>query len=118
VSESTDCSFRIAGAQPTILLASQFPLVQNPGVTYSHETNSFLENLLMAKAAKKPTKNVLAMRRPASSSESESAIPSSTDIARRAFEIYCERGCRDGYDMQDWLQAERELSATASSTAA
>jgi hypothetical protein len=69
----------------------------------------------MARAAKKTTKNVVAMRRSASSSES--AIPS-TDIAKRAFEIYCERGCRDGYDMQDWLQAERELSATASSTAA
>ena len=37
-----------------------------------------------------------------------------TDIARRAFELYCARGCEDGHDVQDWLQAERELrEATA-----
>jgi hypothetical protein len=30
-------------------------------------------------------------------------------IARRAYEIYCDRGCEDGRDMDDWLQAEREL---------
>lgn len=35
--------------------------------------------------------------------------PNDTDIARRAFELYCARGCHDGYDTQDWLQAEREL---------
>jgi hypothetical protein len=36
--------------------------------------------------------------------------PSSQDgIARRAYEIYCERGCEDGHDMEDWFQAEREL---------
>ena len=31
------------------------------------------------------------------------------DIARRAFELYCERGCQHGHDTDDWLQAEREL---------
>jgi len=35
--------------------------------------------------------------------------PGSTDIARRAFELYCARGCEDGHDIQDWLQAESEL---------
>lgn len=30
-------------------------------------------------------------------------------IARRAFELYCDRGGQDGYDVEDWLQAEREL---------
>ena len=40
--------------------------------------------------------------------------PGSDDIARRAFELYCARGCEDGHDVQDWLQAERELrEATA-----
>ena len=29
-------------------------------------------------------------------------------IARRAFEIYCERSSHDGRDLDDWLQAERE----------
>jgi hypothetical protein len=31
------------------------------------------------------------------------------EIAHRAFELYCERGCQHGHDLDDWLQAEREL---------
>lgn len=31
------------------------------------------------------------------------------DIARRAYEIFCERGGTHGYHMEDWLKAEREL---------
>jgi len=34
-------------------------------------------------------------------------------IAKRAYEIYLERGCHPGDPMQDWLQAEQELSAPA-----
>jgi Protein of unknown function (DUF2934) len=30
-------------------------------------------------------------------------------IARRAYEIYMGRGGADGHDLDDWLQAEREL---------
>ena len=39
------------------------------------------------------------------------AAPSVADevIARRAFEFYCARGGEHGRDMEDWLQAEREL---------
>ena len=33
------------------------------------------------------------------------------DIAERAFAYYCERGCQDGADLDDWLRAERELMA-------
>ena len=33
------------------------------------------------------------------------------EIARRAFELYCARGREDGRDLDDWLQAERELRA-------
>jgi hypothetical protein len=36
-------------------------------------------------------------------------IPCDDDIARRAFELYCARGCENGHDIEDWLQAEREL---------
>lgn len=32
------------------------------------------------------------------------------DIARRAFEIYCERSRDDGHDVDDWLRAERECN--------
>jgi Protein of unknown function (DUF2934) len=30
-------------------------------------------------------------------------------IARRAYQLYEGRGCLDGFDLQDWLQAEREI---------
>jgi hypothetical protein len=43
---------------------------------------------------------------------------SESDIARRAFELYTERGCEDGHDVDDWLKAERELRQAASSSAA
>ena len=35
--------------------------------------------------------------------------PSLDQIAQRAYEIYQSRGGTDGQDMEDWLQAEREL---------
>ena len=37
------------------------------------------------------------------------------DIARRAFELYCSRGGQHGSDVEDWLQAERELSSAVPS---
>jgi len=37
------------------------------------------------------------------------AQPTSEEIAKRAHEIYLARGGVHGYDMDDWLQAEREL---------
>lgn len=41
-----------------------------------------------------------------------------SDIARRAYELYVERGAEHGHDVDDWLQAERELRSVLSSTAA
>jgi Protein of unknown function (DUF2934) len=31
------------------------------------------------------------------------------DIARRAYDLYLARGCEAGHDVDDWMQAEREL---------
>ena len=31
------------------------------------------------------------------------------EIARRAYELYLERGCVAGEDLDDWLKAEREV---------
>jgi len=31
------------------------------------------------------------------------------DVARRAYDLYLARGCEHGHDVEDWLQAEREL---------
>lgn len=35
--------------------------------------------------------------------------PSYDAVAQRAYELFCERGCADGRDVDDWLQAEQEL---------
>lgn len=32
-----------------------------------------------------------------------------SEIAARAYELYLHRGAGDGQDMDDWLQAEREV---------
>ena len=34
-------------------------------------------------------------------------------IARRAYEIYVQRGGQNGQDVEDWLRAEKELSGKA-----
>jgi hypothetical protein len=42
------------------------------------------------------------------------AAPNGHDeIARRAYERYVDRGGEHGYDLEDWLQAEREVTARA-----
>lgn len=30
-------------------------------------------------------------------------------VRKRAYELYCKRGRNDGNDMQDWLEAERQV---------
>ena len=30
-------------------------------------------------------------------------------ISNRAYELYVQRGCRDGHAQEDWLDAEREV---------
>jgi Protein of unknown function (DUF2934) len=35
------------------------------------------------------------------------------DVARRAYDLYLGRGCEHGHDVDDWLQAERELRPTS-----
>ena len=38
-------------------------------------------------------------------------------IARRAYELWLERGCPAGRDLEIWLEAERQLKAKAAGTA-
>ena len=73
----------------------------------------------MATRAGRRIDSVLAMP----SLESPTAVAfasevSEGDIARRAFELYCDRDRQDGRDVDDWLNAERELRGAATSTAA
>jgi Protein of unknown function (DUF2934) len=37
------------------------------------------------------------------------SAPSRDEIARRAYEIYLERGGAPGHELEDWTRAEREL---------
>jgi hypothetical protein len=39
--------------------------------------------------------------------------PEQDEIARRAYELYLQRGSVPGHETDDWLQAEAELSAAA-----
>lgn len=39
------------------------------------------------------------------------SVPSHDAIALRAYEFFLQRGCTHGWDVEDWLQAERELLA-------
>jgi Protein of unknown function (DUF2934) len=73
----------------------------------------------MPKSARRRTDNVLTMP----SVESPTAVPIASgvmegDIARRAFELYFDRGRGDGHDVDDWLNAERELRDASKSSAA
>jgi hypothetical protein len=56
-----------------------------------------------------------AMRRPELPEHAQDQSPLGSGmprdrIASRAYEIYLERGGGDGRDMDDWLEAERQLS--------
>jgi hypothetical protein len=39
-------------------------------------------------------------------------MPNHNEIERRAYELYEVRGRVDGQDLDDWLQAERDLQTT------
>ena len=52
-------------------------------------------------------------RQPGTSVEERERLLHSTGeqaIRDRAYEIYLQRGAQPGYELEDWLQAERELS--------
>ena len=43
----------------------------------------------------------------------ETATPNDDAIARRAYELYLQRGSVSGHELDDWLEAEAELSSAA-----
>jgi hypothetical protein len=74
---------------------------------------------MMPKSVRRRADNVLTMpslESPTAATFASGVIES--DIARRAFELYCDRGCEDGHDVDDWLNAERELRDASTSPAA
>ena len=63
---------------------------------------------IMAKSAKRQTADSIAAAAEPSP-KSQPATMTQRDVARRSYELYLARGCEHGHDVDDWLQAEREL---------
>jgi len=66
----------------------------------------------MAKAMTKSEEAVTANDRTPRRAAQRPAI-TDTEIARRAYDLYLARGREDGHDVEDWMQAERELRGSA-----
>jgi len=62
----------------------------------------------------KPKPSTLAQK----SDEPTILIPTEQQIQQRAYELYEQRGRTDGHDLEDWLQAEREIKGTQTNSAA
>jgi hypothetical protein len=59
--------------------------------------------------AKARTTSEVATAADAAPRGARAALANGSDIARRAYDLYLARGREDGHDVEDWLQAEREL---------
>ena len=64
----------------------------------------------MVKPARRKTAEAVptAVGRSSKSPQNRSGPATNRDIARRAYELYEERGREHGHAIDDWLQAERE----------
>jgi hypothetical protein len=62
----------------------------------------------MTSATKLTVKKKPSMRNPLAASPQSIELPEGmrARIANKAFELWQERGYRDGYDLEDWLDAE------------
>jgi Protein of unknown function (DUF2934) len=94
-----------AATPPTIVLAKREPLTE--------------EVMVMAKSAQRKTDDPVAV---ASDRAAKALIDAATDIsehdiARRAYVLYLTRGSKPGHDVEDWLQAERELRSRSGAIA-
>ena len=74
----------------------------------------------MAKSSKRRTDAPATTAADRSSTMPTDAVTNVTDeeIARRAYDLYLARGRQHGHDVEDWLQAERELRTQRRSSAA
>jgi hypothetical protein len=78
----------------------------------------FAANPTMAKTRRKPDNSFANDAGPQFSGDNAAATMDRDRVAQRAYELYLERGCGDGQDVDDWLCAERELSSELTPTAA
>jgi Protein of unknown function (DUF2934) len=58
----------------------------------------------------KSIKLVIPEDQPSVAAENHRAI-TKDDVAQRAYELFLARGRVDGHDVEDWLEAERQLDA-------
>ena len=65
----------------------------------------------MAKAKTNERAATAASRAPKALAQQTSVT--NNDVARRAYDLYLARGREDGHDVDDWMQAERELRASS-----
>ena len=64
-------------------------------------------------ASKAKIRQTTEPRQPRAEVEQPDRLPqaaSEQEIRRRAYEIYLEGGAHPGHELEDWLQAERELT--------
>ena len=55
----------------------------------------------------------MAKKREASLHAPASSPERHTQIARRAYELYAARGYEHGHDLEDWIEAERDIERAA-----
>ena len=73
----------------------------------------------MSKPQRK-TKNIKLVtpeHQPSVTAENHRAI-SKDDVARRAYELFLARGRAEGHDVEDWLEAERQLESESTAPSA
>ena len=51
---------------------------------------------------------------PTGAQNAEAQAPTEEAIAKRAYELFLQRGSIPGFELDDWLQAEAELVSSAS----
>jgi len=51
----------------------------------------------------------MAIAKPQSKRETTPTVDLDERIRQRAFELFQLRGCQDGHDFEDWMQAEAEV---------
>ena len=96
-------------ASPALLAISVGGIILNRVKTrdkFSKENKVMKSQNAVAKARSTPT--TLSQPEPPGEEATRHAV-TPEEIRLRAFEIHCERGGIHGFDLDDWLQAEREL---------
>jgi hypothetical protein len=74
--------------------------------------------LTKERSTMKPDRTMATRRQTPALAVMKSAPEVQEQIRRRAYELYEERGRYDGHDVEDWLQAESEMTKQEAKTAA